>query len=321
MHRILSEALPKADGRSERIIVVIADIRGFSAFSLRHESPEVAMYIKRVYIKLINEYFPFNSFYKPTGDGLLMTIQIDEENLEERARATVDACLRCIEEFPNICAGDPMINFEVPSQIGFGVTRGTACCLISGEAVLDYSGQILNLASRLTDLARPEGIILDGQFGIELLSNPVKEKFQPTEVYIRSVAEAEPRGVHIQKGVVEVPAHAKMPLDFETWEQVIHEATLAEWRMRSRRWGVALPSRLKRPDGFRVEVGMPKYRSGKLVPGVIVTTPLKNVRYSLIAGKPLMIVDIVEMVEVARRGKAPWKTTARLVVHFVPRVD
>lgn len=320
MHKALKAALPEARGVSTSIFAIVADIRGFSKFSLLHESPDVAMYIKRVYIRLIEEYFPFASFYKTTGDGLLMTVTFDEDDIEDRARATVDACLRCHREFPNICAGDKMINFEVPSLIGFGVTRGTACCLVSGELVLDYSGQILNLASRLTDLARPEGVILDGQFGIELLSNPVKEKFEPTEVHIRSVAEAEPRSIYILKGVVEVPAYAKMPLDFENWEQVIHEATLAEWRIRSQ-WEVPLPRRLRRADGFRAEVTSPKYRSGKPVPGVMTRISLKNVRYAPIAGRPIIIIDPAELVKKVRSGKTPLKTTVRLIVDFVPRVD
>ena len=321
MHKIITEALPNAHGRSERIIVVIADIRGFSAFCLRHESSDVAMYIKRVYVKLINQYFPFHSFYKPTGDGLLITIQIDEENLEERAQTTVDACLQCLEEFPDICAGDAMINFEVPSQIGFGLTRGTACCLISGDAVLDYSGQILNLASRLTDYARPKGIVLDGQFGIELLSNPVKEKFEPTKVFIRSVAEAEPRGIYVPKGVVEVPAYARMPIDFERWDTLTVDATLAEWRVRGPKWSIDLPKRLKRPDGFRVEVESPHYKSGKRVPDAVSINRLTNVHYALIGGQPLVLIDTAEMVETSRTGRTPLKSTARLIVHFVPQVQ
>lgn len=321
MHNALKAALPEARGVSALVFVIVADIRGFSKFSLRHESPDVATYIKRVYIKLIEEYFPFASFYKTTGDGLLMTVKFDENDIEERARATVDACLRCYREFPDISAGDKMINFDVPTQIGFGVTRGTACCLVSGELVLDYSGQILNLASRLTDLARPEGVILDGQFGIELLSDPVKKKFEPDDVYIRSVAETELRGIYILKGVVEVPAYARMPLDSEHWEQVVHEATLAEWRMRFSQWGVDLPSRLKRPDGFQVEVRVPRYISGKQVPGVRKISPLKKARYALIGGRPTIIVNVEEMFERARSGKTPLKTTAQLVVDFVPQVD
>ena len=45
MHRKFRESLDTAEGHSEFIIVVVVDIRGFSAFSKRHESPDTAMYI------------------------------------------------------------------------------------------------------------------------------------------------------------------------------------------------------------------------------------------------------------------------------------
>lgn len=208
MHNVLKEALPDAEGRSQHVVVIIADIRGFSEFSTRCDSADTAMYIKRVYLRLIDDYFPFASFFKPTGDGLLMTVAFNAGSLQKVAQDTVAACLRCWKEFPDICQGDAMINFDVPSAIGFGLTRGNACCLISGDKVLDYSGQILNLASRLTDLARPSGIVIDGSFGIELLSDKEQKLFEAEEPYIRSVSEEEPHKVYILRDVVEIPEQA-----------------------------------------------------------------------------------------------------------------
>lgn len=169
MHRIFRKALDAARGDSQFIIAVIIDIRGFSAFSQNCESPDIAMFLKRVYMKMTDSYFNFASFYKSTGDGLLLTIPFEESNLQEMSQRTVESCIACHSEFGHICNNDPMIRFKVPDRIGIGIARGTACCLISGETVIDYSGRLLNLTSRLTDLARPSGIILDLSFGIDLL--------------------------------------------------------------------------------------------------------------------------------------------------------
>ena len=127
MHRIFRQALDEATGESKFVIVVFVDIRGFSAFSQRCESPDTAMFIKRVYMKMIDSYFSFASFYKSTGDGLLLTIPFDEKNLEETCREVIASCVACHSEFANICNGDPMITFEVPTKIGIGIARGTAC--------------------------------------------------------------------------------------------------------------------------------------------------------------------------------------------------
>ncbi|GAG49994.1 unnamed protein product, partial [marine sediment metagenome] len=204
MHRVFREALDGAEGRSEFIVAVIADIRGFSAFSTHHESVETAVYIKRVYIRMIDEYFPGGSFYKPTGDGMLITMPYTdtEESLRQAAQAAVGGCLRCLDEFPTICEGDSMINFEVPAAIGFGVAQGPACCLTSADVVLDYSGHLLNLTSRLTDLARPRGIVMDGGFALGLLPEDQQNLFEEDQVCIWSVAEQVPRTIYIQKGVV-----------------------------------------------------------------------------------------------------------------------
>jgi len=130
-------ALVEVQGRSEFVIVVVADIRGFSRFSTVNESPNIAMFIKRFYLQLINEYFKTANFVKPTGDGLLMTFQYTEANLISVSETVINACVTCLAEFPTICKNDPMINFDTPQAIGFGIARGTACCLYSGKDILD----------------------------------------------------------------------------------------------------------------------------------------------------------------------------------------
>lgn len=78
MHREFKELLKDATGMSEYVIAVNLDIRGFSSFSKKVESPDVALFIKKVYSKLLDGYFPNASFFKPTGDGLLLTIPYNE---------------------------------------------------------------------------------------------------------------------------------------------------------------------------------------------------------------------------------------------------
>jgi len=90
--------------------------------------------------------------------------------LETVAQSTIDTCYLIINEFECFCEHDPMINFDVPDKIGIGLSRGTACRLISDDKILDYSGDTLNLATKLMDFARPEGIVFDAKFGFDLLS-------------------------------------------------------------------------------------------------------------------------------------------------------
>jgi class 3 adenylate cyclase len=172
MHREFRELLEDATSVSKFVIAVNLDIRGFSLFSKKVESAEAAMFIKRVYMRLIDDYFTSASFLKPTGDGLLITILYTEDNLPDVAKSTVDCCLKVLENFGTLCSNDPMINFEVPTKVGIGLSRGAACGLVSEDnKILDYSGRPLNVASRLMDFARPTGIVMDAVFGLEILSN------------------------------------------------------------------------------------------------------------------------------------------------------
>ncbi len=59
-----------AEGRSEFVISAIYDIWGFSAFSTHHGSSDTAMFIKRVYVKLLGDYFRQAVFAKPMGQPM-----------------------------------------------------------------------------------------------------------------------------------------------------------------------------------------------------------------------------------------------------------
>jgi len=89
MHRLFKEALKDATGISQRVIVVFVDIRDFSKFSQQCDSVDVAAFIRKVYMKIIDSYFPFASFYKSTGDGLLLTIPWKEKNLEKSLKKSL----------------------------------------------------------------------------------------------------------------------------------------------------------------------------------------------------------------------------------------
>jgi hypothetical protein len=56
MHRKLKRLLHNATGRSEHIMVVNLDIRGFTPFCQAQDSLNVATYIKKVYMKILDEY-------------------------------------------------------------------------------------------------------------------------------------------------------------------------------------------------------------------------------------------------------------------------
>ncbi len=230
MHRDLRKLLGKAEGVSEFIVAVNVDIRGFSAFSRQVESPDAAMYVKRVYMRLVDDFLTGASFFKPTGDGLLLTFPYNENNLKEVFNATILKCWKVVENFGEICKDDPMINFQVPQQVGIGMARGTACRIVAGKKVLDYSGHVLNLASRLMDVARPGGIVFSDPFGESLLDAKDVDKFSEGKVYLKGIAEDKPIPIYYSKGITKIPAIHKSPLNKVKWKTIKIEKKLSDYR-------------------------------------------------------------------------------------------
>ncbi len=207
----LRKGLEHAVGVSEYAIIIYADVRGFSDFSDDHESPDVATFIREVFMHMIDDYFPFGSFYKSTGDGLMISVHFDRDTVVDMLARSVDSAVRCVEDFPTFSRNNPMITFETPQNMGIGIARGTTCCLVSDGRILDYSGQLVNLAARLNDLARPRGVVLDGAFGYNHLSRELQDKFELAHAYVRGIAEAAPRDIYILKDVVTISERAQRP--------------------------------------------------------------------------------------------------------------
>ena len=208
---------------SEFPIALNVDIRGFSKWS--GDSAESGLFIKKVYIRLIDEFFQEASFYKATGDGLLVIFPIDESNPKAAVRATVKVALDIVRKFPNLTKGDPMVNFPTPTAVGVGLARGPASRLISGRKTLDYSGSTLNLASRLMDLARPKGVVIDGNFGFDLLTPSLKKRFESERVFLNGVAPSRGRDVYFTSEWTEIPDSAMKPIDGTKWGTGLWEST------------------------------------------------------------------------------------------------
>ncbi|MQY60124.1 MAG: hypothetical protein GH144_11090 [Clostridia bacterium] len=229
MDSIFTELISEAKGRSEWTIVTFFDIRDFSRFSERVEAPNIALYLKKVFAKVIDDYFPDASFCKSTGDGLMILHAYDEDNLGKVLNQVMDSCIKLNQDFPNLIKDELIINFETPSSIGIGLTRGTACCLYSGDNIIDYSGKIVNLAARLTNLARPTGIVFDTSLGFDLLSEDKQKLFDMASVYIIGIAEQTPIDVYYLKDSVILPPESRKPISKQEWHTIVETNKYRDW--------------------------------------------------------------------------------------------
>lgn len=222
MHRQFRKRLDGARGVSEFVIALNVDIRGFSDWSLKVDSAQTALFIKKVYAKLIDQYFSQAAFFKPTGDGLLVVLDFKEEHVRKSVRKVVSDSMKIVDEFETLCADEPAVNFDVPPYVGIGISRGAASRLVSGRLTLDYSGRVLNLASRLMDLARPRGVVFDTQLGFELLAPKTRDQFREREVYLRGVAPRTPIEIQCWPADIQLPPVCLAPIGEPQWKHVEH---------------------------------------------------------------------------------------------------
>ncbi|BDV44565.1 hypothetical protein GURASL_34880 [Geotalea uraniireducens] len=311
----LRKKLLSAEGRSEFVIAVVCDIRGFSVFSTHHESPDTAMFIKRFYLQLLEKYFSKAVFVKLTGDGMLMTFRYSEKTLFQVSQYVFSSCFSAISDFPNMFEDDPMINFTTPQNIGFGISRGPACCLYSGKDTLDYSGHVLNLSARLNDIARPRGIVIDGHYLIQSIPDEFKDRFKEEHVYLKSIAEENSRLVFVSDEV-QVPAYARFPLSTDKWEEQKYEMTVSQLNKLSGNFVLPLNKEPKTPEKIKVDFVWPNPK----VKGFTLSREYQNIEYYCDASGPKIKYAIQQAKNIVTEQNLSAKTKVHFYIQLVAKV-
>ncbi len=313
MLNVFRKLLEKADGRSEFAIVIVCDIRGFSEFSTIHESPDTAMFIKRFYLKLIDDYFPTAQYVKPTGDGLLIIYKYTEDNLNEISKNILEACLKCMDDFYKLFMEDPMINFETPSNIGFGISRGPVCCLFSGRKIIDYSGRLLNLASRLMNLAIPKGVVIDGQYLIDVIPETLRGRFKKRDIYIRSIAEEKTHPIYYLSPEVDLPDYCLHSIKECKWTEERRDITAKNLLKLAGTFRFDLTKKALLPS--KVKIGL-KYPNKK---GCATTKYLDDFEYKEDAAGPHIVLILSSAKTIIKDEKIKLNTTLELFAEYVPK--
>jgi class 3 adenylate cyclase len=318
MHRKFRELLSTANGRSEFVVAANLDIRGFSDWSRRVESSQTILYLTKVYPKLIDQYFADTWFFKPTGDGLLLVRPFVESELAKLVNETVQNSFRIVETFATLCQDEPMVNFPVPSTVGIGLALGAASRLVSQEGeterTLDYSGRVLNLASRLMELARPRGVVLEGGLGKGLLSSSIEERLTVARGYMRGVSPDDEVEILFDAALTTIPeSYSKRPGDVE-WRSNETTLTLQELERYEMAHLFYLDAKPSDASSIRCTFQHDAVTSAgrknckKSVKGSF------EHKYFEDAGKPVVGVDFPTLAPHLRKNrvKGPWPVTVRI---------
>ncbi len=163
----------KSKGRAVNIVVLYADLRGFSTWSNSARSKNVAELVAATYgrvIQLIVDYH--HNFHKLLGDGFLLVWEVDEfsdyvaSRCDPAGGALSEALGAAFEIHKKYYYLKQDLNYATPKGFGIGIAIGTAYRVKPFTWVKefneeDYVGYPMNAGARLQSLSESYGVALD----------------------------------------------------------------------------------------------------------------------------------------------------------------
>ena len=141
-------------------IILIYDIRGFTAASKKLPAGELGRFATAAHRSILELFAQFPpTFVKNLGDGHLLIWETDEEPDKVLVKNVMETATKARAVFPAFVAGHlkeaENAGQKLPTQVGIG--------LVAGEVSKsdDYYGVAVNLAARLQNMSRPEGLAMD----------------------------------------------------------------------------------------------------------------------------------------------------------------
>lgn len=319
MYEELRNLLSQAEGKPEFTVVVYTDIRNFTGFCTTADPSEVALFLRKVYIRMMDVYFPDASFAKLTGDGILVVFPYEEKNARDIVNTVVSRCLSLHRDFGSFCGKGTILITPPPQKIGIGASLGPVHKFFSQGVTVDYSGRVLNLAARLTDMARPSGVVLDANFG-KLLKPELMVQFRNENVYVRGIAESTPIRIYCSDSVVIDPIYRRR-LDKPEWAIEEKEFTLRQIKKMAPRFQFGLESE---------PVDLSQVRATASIPGEeIGGTELKEYEFTLnlghppeaprIAGQPAVFIEFDELASALEKRKISEDSKVTIEVSYPVR--
>jgi hypothetical protein len=319
MYTKFRELLDEAEGQNDWVVAINADIRGFSSI-MSGDPAQTTLYLQAVYAQILDNYFNDRSFYKPTGDGLLLIVPFarTEEALTDITRKMVGEALELHDSFADMVKDNKLLRFPHPTEIGIGLSSGSVSKLIAKKLTLDYAGRSLNLASRLMDLARPSGVVFDSSLDFSSLDIATQRRFRPDHVYVKGVADEDGVDIFYTGEPTQIPERYRRPLRrAERWEEDPITFTRSEATKRvGRRYMEKLKFEPSDRSTIELVVVYPAYRGGKRL-GTRERSFPAPFEYVIDRGKPKVTVNYEQIAKVLAHEKVPARVPVRLEIAYM----
>jgi class 3 adenylate cyclase len=135
------------------------------------------------------------SMFKTLGDGMMLVWELPgTREIQDKVSARILQVVATIRRLFRNLIKERVESAAVPYSgavgnlaLGLGLARGRAWRLdFGGRRPLDYAGTIVNVAARLQDLARPEGIVAEMGF-CDPVFGKLRSAGQPAKVALKGI--------------------------------------------------------------------------------------------------------------------------------------
>ena len=175
----------KLGGETRPITVLFADIRGFTAFSERHDAQDVVYVLNRLFEQLTQVVMARKgTLDKYIGDEIMAFFGAPVEH-EDDALNALRAAQELQAAFNRTIAALNSSHSDLRLGLGIGLCSGLAAVgNIGSEHLMNYTaiGDVVNTAHRLVEIAKPGQILFS-----DLTHARTKEHIEATELEARTL--------------------------------------------------------------------------------------------------------------------------------------
>ncbi len=161
----MTDTRPGIRGEKLDVIVAYADLRGFSAWSLKASARQVTKVVEIIYDRVIQlAFFYKHTFHKFLGDGFVLVWEVaDHGTYAEALRWALSGAFEIHKRYWYMTKA---LQFDSAPGFGIGLSCGVVI-RIDPETFVpelnepDFVGYPMNCGARLQKLAGPYGTVLD----------------------------------------------------------------------------------------------------------------------------------------------------------------
>jgi class 3 adenylate cyclase len=167
-----------------RALALIYDIRGFTAASKRLRTADLGAFATGAHRVVLDQFASHPpTFVKNLGDGHLLLWECPDGLEADLVEGVVSGAGRARTAFAAFAQAQREQGLAIPGHVGIGVAFGEV------SRSDDYYGRALNLAARLQNEARPEGLALDGDVfaAVTRREAGLRERFKRARVHLRGL--------------------------------------------------------------------------------------------------------------------------------------